>query len=55
MPIVMSVLQTQIQELNLTDRCTFCYDGLEAETAATDILTSCQNEVQPIQLMLIDF
>ena len=60
----MNVIKHQIEELGLTNRCSFCFDGMAAEQIAVEMIrTSLEqnltadssNAIQPIALMLLDF
>ena len=61
---MMNVIKHQVEELGLTDRCRFCFDGMAAEQIAVemiktsleqDLTAESSNTIQPIALMLLDF
>ena len=63
-PIVMNVIKNQIAELGKTDQCSFCFDGVEAEQIAVEMIKTALEQdltpeskqtIQPIKLMLLDF
>ena len=57
----MQVLQNQLTELQVIDRCIFTYNGQEALNAATSLIMQTMQEypdldkIQPIKLCLFDF